>query len=547
MSGGFAENCTIADNQAGGLTYNGVSMTGGAITNTIVYFNQGGTKSVDKTGGSFGFCVAQEAVTGTNNLVVDPNFVDRAGGNYRLAAGSPCIDSGTNLPWVAAGKDLDVRARLVGSVVDRGAYENDPDNVPFSANFIGTPDSGHESQQVVFSASVAGSNKTGLVYSWSLGDGQTPSGGDKQVVTNTYGPGLYTVSLLVQNGGGETSGVVKCGYIRITTAATTYFSPSGSHTPPYTSWATAATNLQEAIDQTTTLVLVAPGQHYLPSQVNLTRGVTVRNSAPSTPTWLRRGAPLMRLFYVAHSNAVLDGFVIADGNINGTGGGVYMADGTIQNCFFTNNYAGDQGGGVTMDNGLVRNCRFIRNSASSGNASGGAIRMSGNSTVRNCLIVANYGQHRAGAIHMAGGTGMVENCTVVGNRGSYSEGCIHVTAGTQAARNCIVTNNINDGGTYFSFTGPITVTYSCVSPAVAGNGSISVPPSFFDEGNGTPGNAFNPGDYHLRQESPCANTGTNLAWMVMDSDLDGRPRISSLLVDMGCYEMKPPGMLFVVH
>ena len=551
MTAGAVENCTIADNQAGAQTVNGISMSGGGVTNTIVYFNSGGSASVNKTGGSFDFSVAQEAVAGASNLVVDPQFVDRANGNYALAAGSPCIDSGTNLDWCAAGLDLDGNARLIGAAVDRGALENDPDNGPLAANFVAVPTLGHETQDVVFTASAVGSNKTGLTYSWDLGDGHTPSGSDKAVVTNTYTPGLYTVSLLVQNSGGETSYVVKANYVRITTALPTYFSSAGSATPPYTNWAAAATNIQEAIDQTTSAVYVMPGDYPLVSQVNVSKDITIRNASPGQPAIFRRAGsvPLLRLFSVSHSNAVLEGLTFADGYFNGTGGGVYMTDGTIQNCVFTNNYAAQEGGGLTMDNGLVQNCVFVRNSASSGHASGGALRMSGNSTVRNCLIVANYGDHRAGAIHLAGGTGVIDNCTIVGNRSSYSESCVYASvAGVYTARNLIVTNNVNNAGTHFSFNGSgISVSYSCAAPAYSGTGNISADPRFVNPGSGTPGTGFIPGDYHLQKDSPCLNAGTNLAWMAGIPDLDGRYRISSSRADMGCYEAKSPGTVFVLR
>jgi hypothetical protein len=53
------------------------------------------------------------------------------------------------------------------------------------------------------------------------------------------------------------------------------------------------------------------------------------------------------------------------------------------------------------------------------------------------------------------------------------------------------------------------------------------------------------GDYRLAPYSPCVNAGTNLPWLAEDVDLDGRTRIDrfSRLVDMGCYEHVPQGMI----
>ena len=82
------------------------------------------------------FCSVRGGAPGLGNIDVDPRFVDAAGGDFRLAAGSPCIDAGHN--WAAAGladTDLDGNPRFADDprapdtgcgnpvVVDMGAYE----------------------------------------------------------------------------------------------------------------------------------------------------------------------------------------------------------------------------------------------------------------------------------------------------------------------------------------------------------------------------------------------------------------------------------------
>jgi len=62
--------------------------------------------------------------TGTNgNISQDPLFVDRAGGDYRLLIGSPCIDAGGDVYVTAGGVDLEGKPRVIGAHVDIGAYE----------------------------------------------------------------------------------------------------------------------------------------------------------------------------------------------------------------------------------------------------------------------------------------------------------------------------------------------------------------------------------------------------------------------------------------
>ncbi|MBN2704500.1 MAG: hypothetical protein JXR23_09845 [Pontiellaceae bacterium] len=60
--------------------------------------------------------------------------MDAANGDYRLAEGSPCIDAGSNA-YVVGSLDLAGLPRIVGGVVDMGAYEyynedEDGDSLP---------------------------------------------------------------------------------------------------------------------------------------------------------------------------------------------------------------------------------------------------------------------------------------------------------------------------------------------------------------------------------------------------------------------------------
>jgi hypothetical protein len=59
--------------------------------------------------------------TGTGSITNDP-LLDA---NYRLSAGSPCINTGTNGAWTTGARDLDGNQRIWprGGTVDMGAYE----------------------------------------------------------------------------------------------------------------------------------------------------------------------------------------------------------------------------------------------------------------------------------------------------------------------------------------------------------------------------------------------------------------------------------------
>ena len=73
----------------------------------------------------------QGGFPGTGNIDADPLFVDPLNGDFRLSAGSPCIDAGDNTA-VPRGvlRDLDGNPRFIDSTlvgtmatVDMGAYE----------------------------------------------------------------------------------------------------------------------------------------------------------------------------------------------------------------------------------------------------------------------------------------------------------------------------------------------------------------------------------------------------------------------------------------
>jgi len=70
---------------------------------------------------------AGESWFGAGCSTGDPCFVSSVAGNYRLADDSPCINTGTNFPWMAGALDLDGNPRVYGSRVDMGCYEFVPE------------------------------------------------------------------------------------------------------------------------------------------------------------------------------------------------------------------------------------------------------------------------------------------------------------------------------------------------------------------------------------------------------------------------------------
>ncbi|MGI6088348.1 MAG: right-handed parallel beta-helix repeat-containing protein [Kiritimatiellia bacterium] len=128
------QSCTITDNSAtrdyGGmyLAYNATEVT---VLNTIVASNCADRYHPDLHGegdyrSSFSHSCAPELTNvAQGNITNAPLFAGYDAGNYRMAQGSPCVNAGTNLPWMADAVDLDGRCRLdrFSRQVDMGCYE----------------------------------------------------------------------------------------------------------------------------------------------------------------------------------------------------------------------------------------------------------------------------------------------------------------------------------------------------------------------------------------------------------------------------------------
>jgi len=124
---GSLYNCTVVGNSqtgaGGGAVYDCA-----AVYNCIIYFNSGtdqNWKNVNASGFKNSCTTPAAAGWAAGNITGDPRLINSAGGNYRLATGSPCINTGTNGTWTTTYPyDIDFRQRIRYGTVDMGAHEN---------------------------------------------------------------------------------------------------------------------------------------------------------------------------------------------------------------------------------------------------------------------------------------------------------------------------------------------------------------------------------------------------------------------------------------
>jgi hypothetical protein len=287
---------------------------------------------------------------------------------------------------------------------------------------------------------------------------------------------------------------------------------STNATPPYTNWATAATNIQDPVDAAVAgdEVVVTNGSYY-PVYVNKALNVRSVNGAQFTTI---NGGGSGRCVYMTINSASLSGFTLTNGFTYGSydadGGGAY--GGTLNNCTLTGNSA-IVGGPVPLTytayaagggaySCTLNNCRLTGNSASA--------------SYFYSPFVATYEQG-GGA---AGCT--LNNCTLTGNSVASSvdsSGLAGAGAYDCTLNNCISFGNYRQSNCE-----------DCYSPGMLVGKNWTGDPLFAN---------LAAGNLRLQPNSPCINAGNNSS-VTNATDLDGKPRISGGTVDIGAYEYQWP-------
>jgi hypothetical protein len=564
-------NSTVTGNSGGGAAFS-------SLNNCILYFNTANQGSNYDSYTTLNYCcTTPQPTNGVGNISLDPRLASA----WHLSAASPC--RGTGSAAYVTGKDIDGESWANPPSLGCDEYHAGVLTGPLSAGIAASSTNVVVGFTVQLTALIEG-RATGS--SWDFGDGATVTN-EPYAAHAWTAPGDYEVVLRAYNES-QPGGISATAIVHVVLGVHYVAANSTGPVAPYTSWATAATNIQDAIAVATesgAQVLVTNGTYGPIIVPNL---MTVRSVHGPVVTFIS-GAPTEQCATLA-SNAILSGFTLT-GGVSDRGGGV--AGGIVNSCTLSGNSANYEGGGAY--NCTLNNCTLRYNSAPYGGRGGGASRctlnnctvsyntttgdyyangggaynctlnnctLSGNttsfafgagggaasSTLNNCTLVNNSAAGYAGAGGGASGCGLY-NCILTGNSasGSYSTGG---GAASSYLYNCTVTGNsanydssagvysstlvncilyYNNGPNYNDYYSSLSYCCTTPQPTYGGVGIITAPPMFVDLG----------GNLRLQPTSPCINAGLNTA-ALSSTDMDGKPRIAGGTVDIGAYEFQVP-------
>ena len=302
-----------------------------------------------------------------------------------------------------------------------------------------------------------------LSFTWFFGSTQISDGGrisgsstSALMIQNVQSNDLGDYSVVISNAWGVvTSAVATLNFatIRYVNVA------NGSPSPPYLTWATAATVIQDAINA------AGPGDHIVVTNGSYSSGgstvngsTLVNRAAVNKPLILESvngpavtiiqgvagpAGSAVRSVYLTNGT-VLNGFTVKSGGTRNTGsffleqigGGIFCEslDARITNCIITGNHSYGNAAGVFR--GTLYNCTLNGNSAGPTDGEGGGAE---SSILYNCMLTGNSATWGGGAYYCS-----LSNCIVSGNTAQDPGGAAKGAGGgaySSSLTNCSILNN----------------------------------------------------------------------------------------------------------
>ena len=505
-------NCTVTDNSSrygGGGAYECIT------TNSIVYHNTA-LEDPNHRGyyvsAFYNSCTTPLPAEGTNNITDEPLLASMS----HISSTSPCLNAGD--PTIVVGTDVDGDAW--GNPPSIGCNEftvgagdiTAQIHAPYTNAALGYP--------LSLTAKITGQVSASV---WDFGDGTILS--NRPFATRVWtSPGIYTVVLRAFNAT-YPSGISATTTVHVLSAPIHHVALTSTNPQsPYLTWATAATNIQDAIDAAYVggLVTVSNGVYdsgyrYNPTiggtRVELGRPLLVKSVNGPAVTVIDGGNSSRCVMLT--NGATLSGFTLTRGNEEGGyGAGAYCwsADSVVTNCVIATNTASRGGGifgGKTIHSVLSKNNAYQEGGGAYG------------STLLNCLIISNTASYGAGVAQCD-----INHSTIVGNTAWQRGG------GTYFGQldNSIIYYNQAISFPLQSDTYIPSLNYCCTTYTDWATSFITNPPAFLN---------LAAGDFRLSTNSPCRNAGddSNIA---VSYDLNGTERSLEGRVDIGAYEFVPP-------
>ena len=437
-------NCSISYNTA---EYGGGTL-GGTINNSIIYYNSAPNQPNRHSGTYTYCCTTPDATNGIANISDEPLLLSFS----HIATTSPCIGAGNNAD--SSGVDIDGETwKDPPSIGCDEVYVNAISgslSVAISSDslftYIGAP--------ITFSSVI---NGKAAMSTWTFDDGYAEF--NKIQTAHAWSAvGEYTVKLLAVNST-YPSGISDSISIKVITNYHFVNIHNSTPVPPYSTWATAATNIQDAIDIAWNgcIIYVTNGTYLLDSQIDVDKSLTIKSVNGPEDTIID-GNNSVRCFFLHDHTIEVDGFTIANGNAETGfyyGGGVisYSFSSVITNCIITGNsayYAGGIAGGSVCNSIITGNSAVLGGGAVESSIHGSEI--SGNlayiggaayaCSIYNSSINGNEAT-------VGGGTAAcsIYNSSIFNNRASEAGGCEN-----DYIYNCTIIENtaLKGGGTYNS-------------------------------------------------------------------------------------------------
>ncbi len=505
-------HCTIAGNNHGLYPATGITCRNSTIIflNGILW-NSGLEIQLESSTAKVNYSCVQGGWAGTGNINVYPAFVGASTGDWHLAEGSPCIDSGTF--------DLNITTDLSGNPrpggdnkVDMGAYESADDLIP---SIVYSPSR-------LYVDSLSGVGGDGL--SWeqalpSIGGALWLTGGGTEI---WLASGDYSESIWLEPGiaiyGGLAGAVENLPESRGTSTI------DASFYAPYRPVTAAEGTVLDHLTITGALSSYEGALYF-----NQVESATVSNCVITGNTTEYCGGVLC-----AYSSPTLINSVIND-NWTALGGGGLHCDQLsaphLVGCTISGNHSEWDGGGVYcyLASPIIEQSTIAGNNCVS--YGGGIIcDFSSEPHLVNSFITGNSSR-RGSAVSSASSQPVFTNCTIAGNIAEAT--CMLFQESSAVLTNCIYWSNTPAAVEIIGGTMTSPVAYYCnIEGGWPGEGghNIAVDPLFV--GNG---------DFHLQATSPCIGKGIGpeLDSLVPLFDIDNDAR-SGKTCDMGADEYNGP-------